>query len=103
MLPESCLVLIWNRNLIGAPKAEEVATAVLVSLIFEILYSRINLSDGTKRRRTTELSTRTDTGSFHYVTLFSCIDPGEVELFPSHPLHLVYCIILSYTLWSYLQ
>lgn len=75
MLPESCLVVIWNWNVIEAPKTEEVATAVLVSLIFEILYSRINVSDGTKRGRTMELSTRTETSSFQYVTLFSCMDP----------------------------
>ena len=52
MLPVSCLMLMWNWNLMGDTKVEEVATAFLVSLIFEILHSRINFSDGRKRGRT---------------------------------------------------
>lgn len=71
MLTESCLVLIWNWNLMGgATKAEEVAKAVLVSLLFKILYSGINFSDGTKRGRTTAFSSVREPSVFHYFHLF---------------------------------
>lgn len=86
----------------GATKAGEVATAILVSLIFEILHSRINFSDGTKRRRTTELSTIIEPSVFHPVTPFPFIDPWELERFPPDPLHLDCCIVLNCSSQSHL-